>query len=68
MLGVQNPVFINLLEHPFFISERIQRIIQASAASARLVEEGLRRSEFGFIDFRDSLAKRQASGSDNSMA
>ena len=26
----------------------------ASDASARLVEEGLRRSEFGFIDFRDS--------------
>jgi len=31
-----------------------------SDASARLVEEGLRRSEFGFIDFRDSLAGRQA--------
>jgi hypothetical protein len=31
MLGGQNPVFINLLEHPFFISERIQRIIQASS-------------------------------------
>ena len=32
----------------------------ASDASARLVEEGLRRSEFGFIDFRDSPAGRQA--------
>src|ERR1700676_1320399 len=31
-----------------------------SDASARLVEEGLRRSEFGFIDFRDSAAGRQA--------
>jgi len=31
-----------------------------SDASARLVEEGLRRSEFGFIDFRDSPAGRQA--------
>src|SRR5437764_6367874 len=31
-----------------------------STASARLVEEGLRRSEFAFIDFRDSLAGRQA--------
>ncbi|MFZ0801055.1 MAG: hypothetical protein WBQ09_14630 [Terriglobales bacterium] len=31
-----------------------------SDASARLVEEGLRRSEFAFIDFRDSLAGRQA--------
>jgi uncharacterized protein (DUF433 family) len=32
----------------------------ASDASARLVEEGLRRSEFAFIDFRDSAASRQA--------
>lgn len=32
----------------------------ASDASARLVEEGLRRSEFAFIDFRDSAFGRQA--------
>jgi uncharacterized protein (DUF433 family) len=32
----------------------------ASDASARLVEEGLRRTEFAFIDFRDSAAGRQA--------
>jgi hypothetical protein len=31
-----------------------------SDASARLVEEGLRRSEFAFIDFRDSVVGRQA--------
>jgi len=31
-----------------------------SDASARLVEEGLRRSEFAFLDFRDSQAGRQA--------
>ncbi len=31
-----------------------------SDTSARLVEEGLRRSEFRFIDFRDSPAGRQA--------
>jgi hypothetical protein len=31
-----------------------------SDASARLVEEGLRRSEFAFLDFRDSAAGRQA--------
>ncbi len=31
-----------------------------SDASARLVEEGLRRTEFAFIDFRDSPAGRQA--------
>lgn len=32
----------------------------ASDASARLVEEGLRRSEFAFLDFRDSPVGRQA--------
>jgi hypothetical protein len=32
----------------------------ASDASARLVEEGLRRADFAFIDFRDSAAGRQA--------
>lgn len=31
-----------------------------SDASARLVEEGLRRSEFAYLDFRDSPAGRQA--------
>lgn len=31
-----------------------------SDASARLVEEGLRRSEFAYIDFRDSSVGRQA--------
>ncbi len=31
-----------------------------SDASARLVEEGLRRSEFAFVDFRDSTVGRQA--------
>lgn len=33
-----------------------------SDAGARLVEEGLRRAEFAFIDFRDSAAGRQAAG------
>src|ERR1043165_234321 len=39
-----------------------------SDASARLVEEGLRRSEFGFIDFRDSSAGRQAYIQGSSLA
>jgi hypothetical protein len=39
-----------------------------SDASARLVEEGLRRSEFGFIDFRDSLVGRQACLQGSSLA
>lgn len=40
----------------------------ASDASARLVEEGLRRSEFAFIDFRDSAAGRQASIQGSTLA
>ena len=40
----------------------------ASDASARLVEEGLRRSEFAFVDFRDSAAGRQAYIQSSSLA
>jgi len=39
-----------------------------SDASARLVEEGLRRSEFASIDFRDSPAGRQACIQGSSLA
>src|SRR5437660_3185623 len=39
-----------------------------SDTSARLVEEGLRRSEFAFIDFRDSPAGRQAYIQGSSLA
>lgn len=39
-----------------------------SDASARLVEEGLRRGEFAFIDFRDSAAGRQACIQGSSLA
>jgi uncharacterized protein (DUF433 family) len=39
-----------------------------SDASARLVEEGLRRSEFAYIDFRDSGAGRQAYVQGSSLA
>jgi hypothetical protein len=46
-------------------SHRLKRMARRhgwtpSDASARLVEEGLRRSEFAFLDFRDSPAGRQA--------
>jgi len=40
----------------------------ASDLSARLVEEGLRRAEFAFIDFRDSAAGRQACIQGSSLA
>jgi uncharacterized protein (DUF433 family) len=50
---------------PVESGQRLKRMARrhgwtASDASARLVEEGLRRSEFAFIDFRDSAAGRQA--------
>ena len=54
-------------------SQRLKRMARrhgwtASDASARLVEEGLRRAEFAFIDFRDSAAGRQASIQGRSLA
>jgi uncharacterized protein (DUF433 family) len=39
-----------------------------SDASARLVEEGLRRVDFAFIDFRDTKAGRQACMQGSSLA
>jgi len=50
---------------PVESGKRLKRIASRhgwtpSDASARLVEEGLRRSEFAFLDFRDSPAGRQA--------
>ncbi len=53
--------------------QRLQRMARrhgwtASDASARLVEEGLRRSEFAFIDFRDSSVGRQACIQGSSLA
>jgi hypothetical protein len=53
--------------------ERLRRIANQhgwtiSEASERLVEEGLRRSEFAFIDFRDSPVGRQACIQGSSLA
>jgi uncharacterized protein (DUF433 family) len=58
---------------PVASSERLKRMANRygwtpSDASARLVEEGLRRSEFAFIDFRDSAAGRQACIQGSSLA
>jgi hypothetical protein len=39
-----------------------------SDTSARLIEEGLRRAEFAFIDFRDSAVGRQACIQGSSLA
>jgi hypothetical protein len=53
--------------------ERLKRMATrhgwtASDASARLVEEGLRRADFAFIDFRDSVAGRLAYIQGSSLA
>src|SRR5690348_4081132 len=53
--------------------ERLKRMARRhgwtpSDTSSRLVEEGLRRSEFAFIDFRDSAAGRQAYIQGSSLA
>lgn len=58
---------------PLASGKRLKRMAKrhgwtASDASARLVEEGLRRSEFAFIDFRDSPAGRQACIQGSSLA
>ncbi len=58
---------------PMASGKRLKRMANrhgwtASDASARLVEEGLRRSEFAFIDFRDSAAGRQAYIQGSSLA
>jgi hypothetical protein len=58
---------------PEVTGTRLKRLASArgwtnSDASARLVEEGLRRSEFAFIDFRDSPVGRQAYLQGSSLA
>lgn len=58
---------------PIKSGERLRRMAgrhgwTASDAGARLVEEGLRRSEFAFIDFRDSAAGRQVCLQGSSLA
>ena len=59
------PSMVISMRLPAHSGKRLKRMANrhgwtASDASARLVEEGLRRSEFAFIDFRDSPAGRQA--------
>jgi len=58
------PVVISM-RLPADSSNRLKRMANRhggtpSDTSARLVEEGLRRSEFAYIDFRDSAVGRQA--------
>src|SRR5437764_13874188 len=61
----QSRTMVLSMRLPVESGKRLKRIANrhgwtASDASARLVEEGLRRSEFAFIDFRDSPVGRQA--------
>ena len=59
------PSMVVSMRLPAESGKRLKRMARrhgwtASDTSARLVEEGLRRSEFAYIDFRDSAAGRQA--------
>jgi len=61
----QNRSVVLSMRLPVESGKRLKRIASRhgwtpSDASARLVEEGLRRSEYAFLDFRDSPAGRQA--------
>jgi len=63
-MGTTRSVVISM-RLPAVSGDRLKRMATRhgwtpSDASARLVEEGLRRSEFAFLDFRDSAAGRQA--------
>lgn len=62
---MKSPSVVISMRLPSESGKRLRRMANrhgwtASDASARLVEEGLRRSEFAFIDFRDSPVGRQA--------
>ncbi len=67
------PSIVVSMRLPAESGKRLKRMARrhgwtASDASARLVEEGLRRSEFAYIDFRDSAAGRQACMQGSSLA
>jgi hypothetical protein len=69
----QSRTMVLSMRLPVESGKRLKRIANrhgwtASDASARLVEEGLRRSEFAFLDFRDSPAGRQAYIQGSSLA
>ena len=63
-MGTNNSKVISM-RLPLKSGQRLRRMASRhgwtpSDASARLVEEGLRRSEFAFVDFRDSASGRRA--------
>ncbi len=69
----RTPSIVVSMRLPAESGKRLKRMARrhgwtASDASARLVEEGLRRSEFAYIDFRDSAAGRQACMQGSSLA
>jgi hypothetical protein len=58
---------------PAASAKRLKRVANQhgwtpSDASARLVEEGLKRLEFAFVDFRDSAAGRQTTMQGSTLA
>jgi hypothetical protein len=68
-----DPSMVISMRLPAKSGKRLKRMATShgwtpSDASARLVEEGLRRADFAFIDFRDSSAGRQACLQGSSLA
>src|SRR5271165_3743801 len=69
----QSRTMVLSMRLPVESGKRLKRIAKRhgwtpSDASARLVEEGLRRTEFAFLDFRDSPVGRQACMQGSSLA
>src|SRR5277367_2058244 len=69
----QSRTMVLSMRLPVESGKRLKRIASrhgwtASDASARLVEEGLRRAEFAFLDFRDSPIGRQPCLQGSSLA
>jgi hypothetical protein len=71
-MKIENSMVISM-RLPIKSGKRLKRLATRhgwtpSDASARLVEEGLRRADYAFIDFRDSAAGRQAYLQGSSLA
>src|ERR1700678_4050958 len=68
-----DPSMVISMRLPVKSGQRLKRMATRhgwtpSDASARLVEEGLRRADYAFIDFRDSAAGRQTYIQGSSLA
>src|SRR5205823_14783130 len=72
LMGATRSIVISM-RLPVKSGDRLKRMATrhgwtASDASARLVEEGLRRADFAFIDFRDSARSEEHTSELQSLA